>query len=578
MGNLDDDVPVSGNNQSYQQLQQPPAQQQPYDPQQPMVGNPYNGNPIYNSYFPPPQQQQQQPQQGYQQPIYQPPQQQQQQQPAPYQHNYYAAPNNGAYNVAPTYQNQQYDANQPLLGQQQQAPPQQMPGAAPGMVPIMIPPQQFVYHETEAKFPVAPKRQDVLYTVLFVVHLTVFAIIFFISLGRHPYYYYYNYNYSYSYGGGYGQLILSLFVSVVVSALYIYGWLKLAQNHARPLILYTFIANIVLTAVMMIVAFALGNIFLGIILVISVVVLFVFFLVWRKRIDFTAALLTTSVQLLQRFPAAFRIGFYSMAFNFVWLILWTAAVSRIYWTFSDAGYYFLSIYMVFSFYWVTNVIKNVVHTTVSGLFASWYFLDGSVGMGPNPTLGSFRRAMTTSFGSICFGSLLIAIISTMRYMANQLQSSDNGLLKFVGCILSCILSIMQSVVQFINVYAYTQVAIYGKSYCDAAKDTFELFKNRGADLVVNDNFISTALSMSVFLAGMIGCIFGVIVSQIGYSSAYGGVFAFFTTLSFVLVALEVVYSGVVTTFVCFMMEPNILAQNQPEIYNLYTTTYNKLIL
>lgn len=46
----------------------------------------------------------------------------------------------------------------------------------------------------------------------------------------------------------------------------------------------------------------------------------------------------------------------------------------------------------------------------------------------NPTLASAKRAMTTSFGSNCFGSLLIAIIQTIRFLARQAeQQASQGI-------------------------------------------------------------------------------------------------------------------------------------------------------
>lgn len=46
----------------------------------------------------------------------------------------------------------------------------------------------------------------------------------------------------------------------------------------------------------------------------------------------------------------------------------------------------------------------------------------------NPTAASAKRALTTSFGSICYGSLIIAIIQTLKAMARSAQQSaaDNG--------------------------------------------------------------------------------------------------------------------------------------------------------
>eukprot|EP01133_Synstelium_polycarpum_P011478 gene11478-13381_t len=536
--------------------------------QQQSPPQPYNGQPQYGyDLYQQPQQPQMYGQPQQQQPqMYGQPQQQQQQQP-------YGQPQYNSMNPQ-QYQSPIYNATLPPMGyvdpmggyQSQDAP-------LLGAVPIAMPPQHYVYHEECQKFPVGPKYQDALYIVLFAAHLLALAILWFVSLGRHV-----DYTQD-TYYVDYGNAALVTFTSVVFSALYIYGFMKIARTHARGLILSTFVANIVIAFICMIVAFALGNVFFGIMLLFVAVVTSIFFLVWRKRIDFTAALLTSTIELIERFPAALRVGFFSMGVNFLWLLFWAAVCSRVLQVFSDGALYFFMIFVVFSFYWVANVIKNVVHTTVSGLYASWYFLDQSVGMPPNPTMQSFKRAMTTSFGSICFGSLLIAIVSTLRFLADSMMNNKNGIVKLIGCILGCILSMMEGILRFFNVYAFTQVAIYGKSYCESAKSTFELFKNRGADLIVNDNFIGTALSMTALLGGILGGVIGVIASQIGTNSAsVGGTMAFFMSFTFVLVACEIIYSGVVTVFVCFMMEPAILAQTKPEIYNLYTTTYNKLIL
>ncbi|RUS12905.1 plasma-membrane choline transporter-domain-containing protein, partial [Endogone sp. FLAS-F59071] len=41
--------------------------------------------------------------------------------------------------------------------------------------------------------------------------------------------------------------------------------------------------------------------------------------------------------------------------------------------------------------------------------------------------------------------------------------------------------------EYFNYYAYTQVAIYGKDFCTAAKDTWTLIKDRGIEAIINDN-------------------------------------------------------------------------------------------
>eukprot|EP01083_Nonionella_stella_P006817 19723_1 len=50
---------------------------------------------------------------------------------------------------------------------------------------------------------------------------------------------------------------------------------------------------------------------------------------------------------------------------------------------------------------------NVLHTTTCGVPTTWYFNPVAL---INPSRASLKRAMTSSFGSICFGSLLVALL------------------------------------------------------------------------------------------------------------------------------------------------------------------------
>jgi Plasma-membrane choline transporter len=72
----------------------------------------------------------------------------------------------------------------------------------------------------------------------------------------------------------------------------------------------------------------------------------------------------------------------------------------------------------------------------------------------NPTLASAKRAMTTSFGSNCYGSLLIAIIQTLKSIANNAknQAGENGNagMAILFCCLQCILSIIEDILEYFN--------------------------------------------------------------------------------------------------------------------------------
>lgn len=93
------------------------------------------------------------------------------------------------------------------------------------------------------------------------------------------------------------------------------------------------------------------------------------------------------------------------------------------------------------------------------------------------TRGAFKRAMTYSFGSISLGSLLVAIIQFMRQICSAAQRGAANEGNLVGsilfCILGCLIGILEWAVEFLNRYAFSYIALYGKSYIAAAKDTWK---------------------------------------------------------------------------------------------------------
>jgi hypothetical protein len=108
---------------------------------------------------------------------------------------------------------------------------------------------------------------------------------------------------------------------------------------------------------------------------------------------------------------------------------------------------------------MAQVIKNTTHVTVSGLYAAYYFLgvstNGVITLAvSNPTLAAAKRAMTTSFGSICFGSLIIAIIQTIRALlrmaADNARDEGNILAAFCAMCAHCILSCIEDLVEYFN--------------------------------------------------------------------------------------------------------------------------------
>ena len=107
----------------------------------------------------------------------------------------------------------------------------------------------------------------------------------------------------------------------------------------------------------------------------------------------------------------------------------------------------------------SQVIQNTVHVTASGVFATYYFYGTSTGGQvtvpvENPTAKSAKRALTTSFGSICFGSLIIAIIRFLKQMATNARNDSardgNVALAIFACIFACILQCIGDILNYFN--------------------------------------------------------------------------------------------------------------------------------
>jgi hypothetical protein len=124
----------------------------------------------------------------------------------------------------------------------------------------------------------------------------------------------------------------------------------------------------------------------------------------------------------------------------------------------------------------------VVHVTAAGVAAAWYFQA----IEPNAVTASLRRALTTSLGSICFGSLVVGAVQSVRSMgamANQQSRGGyrqrEGMVAVLFCCCSIAGALCERIIQFLNMYAYTQVAIYGYSFVTASKACWSLLLEVG---------------------------------------------------------------------------------------------------
>lgn len=227
----------------------------------------------------------------------------------------------------------------------------------------------------------------------------------------------------------------------------------------------------------------------GIVFVIFSVFYIICFISWIPRIPFSVLMLQTTIDVSRNYGHVFLVsllgGLIATAFG-AWFSVTLVAIYAKYEPGSNpacstgvggcstAKVIGLIAFVTFASYWITEVLKNVIHVTISGIYGSWYFCSQKPGGFPKgATRGAFRRSVTYSFGSISFGSLLVAIIQFLRQACSVAQqngaTAGNTMGTILFCVLGCLLSVLDWAVQFINEYAFSYIALYGKAFLPAAK-------------------------------------------------------------------------------------------------------------
>ncbi|KAJ2435250.1 putative choline transporter, neither null mutation nor overexpression affects choline transport, partial [Coemansia sp. RSA 2424] len=165
------------------------------------------------------------------------------------------------------------------------------------------------------------------------------------------------------------------------------------------------------------------------------------------------------------------------------------------------------------------------------------------------------------------------------------QGNDNIAVQLIACCVDCILGCIEGMVAFFNKYAYVEIAIYGKPFTQAAKDTWSLIKDRGVDALINDCLIGNVLQMGSFLCAAVVALVAwlyITITKPEYNStgSYTApiiLSAFVIAMSMFMVLLKCIDSGAATTFVCLAEDPEAMARNNPELFRMVREAYPQVV-
>jgi len=320
-------------------------------------------------------------------------------------------------------------------------------------------------------------------------------------------------------------------------------------------------------------------------------------MVWR-RVPFAAANISTAMEALSENKGIFPLSYLVTVVATVWITLWGIALAEIMierkdWVYASVPCdndittdicqrmtpqgYSIIIGLLLNLYWTSQVIGNCFHTTIAGVVGTWWFTadeERPKGCCTSTIYACWVRSNVYSFGSICFGSLVVAILRVMRILVSSARnrsrnSGGDAAASILWCLLECIVKLFERVVEYLNSWAFVYIGLYGYDYVTAGKKVIQLFKSRGWTVIINDNLVSSAFGMLQFwigvISGAIGAIFGKIFLE---ATEVGAAFGFVLGILFSSILFSVVNSAVETVVVCFAESPNMLRFNHsPEISN-----------
>jgi len=384
-----------------------------------------------------------------------------------------------------------------------------------------------------------------------------------------------------------GILVACVAIAAIVSILSMCCVTRCAESLVRVTVFASIALNVVLAVASLFLSFGLSILWL-----ILAALGICFWCSIRDRIPFAAAHLEIAGTAVRAHSMTLCWAYVSVALAAAYALVWAVATIGVFTSFAasreaastasdsqqqpGAVESVVYVLQILALYWGTNFVRFSLHVVVSGTVGTWWAVRDP----KDPTVGSIKRAWTTSCGSVSLAALLIAIIQTIRHLVRQAQrqAMQRGGMAAACCLamLHCLLRCIEDIARYISSYALVRVALFGEGFIEAGRATFNMFRERGWDAVLNDIIIERTMMLLSFLVGALA---GLVAAGIGYLATPGlapdargtavlvaGLCGLVLGVACSSIVSVVVDSGVKTIFVAFAEQPDGLRNHHPELF------------
>ncbi|XP_057962718.1 uncharacterized protein LOC131154161 isoform X2 [Malania oleifera] len=358
-----------------------------------------------------------------------------------------------------------------------------------------------------------------------------------------------------------------------------WAWLLLLGSRANQMMKVSVHILTTYLAVISVLCFWGEQFFWGVAFAIVATLQFLYVISVIDRLPFTMLVLQTAVKMVWSLPEVMRVAYAFMIVMLLWMAIWSFGVAGVVASsMGDGGRWWLLVVLSVSLFWTGAVLCNTVHVIVSGMVFLVLIHGGreAASLPPNSLSRSLQYAVTTSFGSICYGSLFTAAIRTLRWEIRGLRSKIGN----NECLLCCVdflFHLVETLVRFFNKYAYVQIAVYGKGFNRSARDAWELFQSTGVEALIAYDCSGAVLLMCTVLGGLITGTCSGVWAWIKTSDRVIMVGSTAMLMGMILVglAMVVVESAVTSIYICYAEDPLLINRWDAEFFNQMSETLHQ---
>ncbi|WWC96832.1 hypothetical protein V866_003707 [Kwoniella sp. B9012] len=214
----------------------------------------------------------------------------------------------------------------------------------------------------------------------------------------------------------------------------------------------------------------------------------------------------------------------------------------------------LLIYVLISHLWISSVIGNVIILTLAGgPYSRWWF--GTDSKEKSESWYAFKKAISTSLGSVAFGSLLVGLVETLAFIIKTISLELCGSSIFTCCCF-CIINIIEGLLELFNKYVYVKIGVddcqYG--FIPSAKEIIHIVKKKKGDQRIAATYVYT-----------------IIIDGTAKVDDWWDwlilVYSFILALNIGLVLTSALEAGVSTILICLDKDPSKLKDRNSKFYD-----------